>query len=152
GGAVTFQDPVVLNAALVTIDTTPGAYTGTGTSSGGNISFQSSLRATSAGANALTLVAGDTGGAGVTTGGDVSVTGVVGSTRLGALTISSADDVIVSAGVTADSITSTSKSFSATTLTTSVANANGGAVDINAGSTPGAVSITGLRDTRGGRE
>src|SRR5438105_8949087 len=93
------------------------------------------FRSTSAGANALTLVAGDTGGAGVTTGGDVSVTGVVGSTRLGALTISSADDVIVSAGVTADSITSTSKSFSATTLTTSVANANGGAVDINAGNT-----------------
>src|SRR5207244_10028588 len=30
------------------------------------------------------------------------------------------------------------------------ANANGGAVDINAGSTPGAVSITGLIDTRGG--
>src|SRR5207244_7866349 len=38
GGAVTFQDPVVLNAATVTIDTRPGAFAGTGTSTGGELS------------------------------------------------------------------------------------------------------------------
>src|SRR5204862_7631255 len=61
GGAVTFQDPVVLNAATVTIDTRPGAFTGTDRKSTRLNSSHVEMSYAAAGVEKLTLIAGDTG-------------------------------------------------------------------------------------------
>ena len=84
--AVTFVSATRLTGS-VQIDT--GADTG-------NVTFQSSLTGTTAGAEDLTVTAGT---------GNVMFAGNVGATRLGAVLINSATDVTESAGLTAASLT-----------------------------------------------
>ncbi|MHB8735922.1 MAG: beta strand repeat-containing protein [Terriglobales bacterium] len=96
--AVSIASPVTLNGAgtTTTIDTRVDGGTG------GDITFQSTLNATTAATNAeaLTLNAG--------TGGNILFTGAVGGvTRLGAINLTNANNVTTSAGLTAASVTQT---------------------------------------------
>ena len=95
GDTVEFTNAVTLtdSAAPVLIDTTNSG----GNPAGAAVTFDSTVDATTAGDEDLTINAG--------TGGDVTFTGAVGgTTRLGILTITNANNVTASSSVTAASI------------------------------------------------
>ncbi|MEI6105491.1 MAG: hypothetical protein WCR49_00640 [Opitutae bacterium] len=122
--AVDFLRAVTLNGSgsLVTINTTTSG-------TGANITFQSTLNATTAAPNAedLTLTAGT---------GSVTFTGVVGGgTRLGDIIITSANNVTETAGLSATTLTQSAGSGTTTF---------NGAVDTSA---VGGVSLTGNAQT-----
>ena len=122
GDSVRFQDAVTLTGSA-SIDTT-----GSSSAAGANITFDSTIEGTTAGAENLTLNAG--------TGGDITLTGAAGgTTRLGAVAITNADDV-TAAGLRSTTLTQTAGGGT-TTL--------GGAVD-----TAGAIGLTATNITVNG--
>lgn len=89
GGAISLLRAVTLldtGSDLVTLSTTSG-----GASGGANVVFSSTVNATAAGTQSLTIDAG--------TGGDATFAGDVGSTPLGTLSVTNARDVLASGAV-----------------------------------------------------
>ncbi len=115
-GAVDFLRGVTLNGAGSTV-----AINTTAAGTGGNITFQSTLKGTTA--ENLTLTAGTTG--------NITFAGTVGATRLGDVNIASANDVTASAGFAATTLLQTAGSGTTTF---------NGAVDTSA---IGGISLTG---------